>query len=596
MNTSVVFLATLGCAALGALLPSLWLAPKNSAKTRIPLAPNPVAPALEPDWREKARHARSPMAMLRAVIDGLPEGSASRRSHGHEDLGCTEAEELAAQLTGDDLGRHVSDAQVFLKSVSHIKDSSVRGAALSAWVDADPNGVTAALCKPDASGATDIQLRTLVVSLATRHPDKAVAALRAAPGGVSMHYVWDVIFQSFAKKEPAAALNALKAAPAGVRRTGLEAVLRTLAASNPQKALAWYEAVSPELRNGSTNESVFTTWAKSDPASALRAWMAPRNDGQPGNSLDSGTGTGFTLMSACAAQDPEAAIQWALTQGKSAAPAIADATRAMAFRDPQRALEMLTHVAPEAKKNVLVDIGQKWAQNDAAAALAWARTLPPDERPEVMAVMLPQLGSLPVEERRAVARDTGTNKPAGFRFLYDADPAEAQTVLTTLLPEEARGIRIAMSAGVLEASPALASRFVEELLHAPPLPAPKEGDPPRPIVDISSLFPSHIHSSSSSSGSSSIDGPPEDTNAQELSEVAARVTASWAERDPVAAAAWVVTLPPGEAANTAIQNLTLTWSRYDFPSAQAWVEQLPAGKAKDQAAEQIKAAEKSAGK
>jgi hypothetical protein len=257
---------------------------------------------------------------------------------------------------------------------------------------------------------------------------------------------------------------------------------------------------------------------------------------------------------------------------------------------------MVTHVPPEAQKGLLVDIGQKWAQNDAAAALAWARTLPPEDRPEVTAGMLPQLGSLPADERRAIARDAGTNTPAGFRFLFDADPAEAQTVLATLPPVEARGIRIAMSAGVLEASPSMAAHYVEELLHSPPLPAPKEGDPPRPPVDFSSLFPSHTHSSFSSSSSSPIDGPPEDTNAQELSEVAARVAASWAERDPAAAAAWVLSLPPGGAANTATLNLALTWRRYDLPAAQAWVDQLPAGKARDQAVEHLKALEKSAGK
>lgn len=63
--------------------------------------------------------------------------------------------------------------------------------------------------------------------------------------------------------------------------------------------------------------------------------------------------------------------------------------------------------------------------------------------------------------------------------------------------------------------------------------------------------------------------------------------ARWAQRDPLAAAAWVETLPPGEPQQWAAANLATNWGRHDPAAAASWIEHLPAGPAKALAQKQF---------
>ncbi|MEK7950208.1 hypothetical protein [Luteolibacter soli] len=58
---------------------------------------------------------------------------------------------------------------------------------------------------------------------------------------------------------------------------------------------------------------------------------------------------------------------------------------------------------------------------------------------------------------------------------------------------------------------------------------------------------------------------------------AALHAARWVQEDPLAASQWVLTLPPGEPRDKAIQLLTTTWNRYDPDAAGKWVQGLPSG-------------------
>ncbi len=60
------------------------------------------------------------------------------------------------------------------------------------------------------------------------------------------------------------------------------------------------------------------------------------------------------------------------------------------------------------------------------------------------------------------------------------------------------------------------------------------------------------------------------------SEKASSFTVQWGKKDPVAASAWVRTLPAGESRSWAQKNLAVNWALYDPQEANAWVNSLPA--------------------
>ena len=55
----------------------------------------------------------------------------------------------------------------------------------------------------------------------------------------------------------------------------------------------------------------------------------------------------------------------------------------------------------------------------------------------------------------------------------------------------------------------------------------------------------------------------------------------WAETDPSAAAAWVTQLPPGSAAQSALQQVGLAWANVNLAGAMKWLGTVPEGSAKE---------------
>jgi hypothetical protein len=67
---------------------------------------------------------------------------------------------------------------------------------------------------------------------------------------------------------------------------------------------------------------------------------------------------------------------------------------------------------------------------------------------------------------------------------------------------------------------------------------------------------------------------------RERTRAACRLAAGWALTEPGRAAAWVETLPPGEARLWAAKNVALQWSHYSTAEARAWAAKLPEGERK----------------
>jgi hypothetical protein len=66
-----------------------------------------------------------------------------------------------------------------------------------------------------------------------------------------------------------------------------------------------------------------------------------------------------------------------------------------------------------------------------------------------------------------------------------------------------------------------------------------------------------------------------ETLERERTRAACRLAAGWASTEPRQAAAWVATLPPGEARLWAAKNVALQWTQYASAEARAWAAKLP---------------------
>ena len=62
---------------------------------------------------------------------------------------------------------------------------------------------------------------------------------------------------------------------------------------------------------------------------------------------------------------------------------------------------------------------------------------------------------------------------------------------------------------------------------------------------------------------------------RERTRAACRLAAQWAITEPSQAAAWVETLPTGEARLWAAKNVAMQWNQYSTPEVRAWAAKLP---------------------
>ena len=82
-------------------------------------------------------------------------------------------------------------------------------------------------------------------------PDKALAILRAAPktrpNDSSRTEVWYAVLAGCVEKGPDYALAAIQSAPRDAQESGMHSLLSAMAARDPRAALAWSDALPPEL-------------------------------------------------------------------------------------------------------------------------------------------------------------------------------------------------------------------------------------------------------------------------------------------------------------------------------------------------------------
>lgn len=164
--------------------------------------------------------------------------------------------------------------------------------------------------------------------------------------------------------------------PRGVPLTGAPENTRRLlewAATDLEAAVLWADRLPDPERRQEALQSLCFKVAERDPAAAL--------DMAESYGVGEGAGVMENLIAQLSNKDSEAALSWALRRpaGKRRDEAVARVAFALSASQPAeagRVVEELMSPGP-AQIEAAASVANQWVQRDAAAAAAWAETLPP---------------------------------------------------------------------------------------------------------------------------------------------------------------------------------------------------------------------------
>lgn len=536
MKPAAVIAASLVSACAGWWLPAFWIKETPRPARSILPSPREARIAAAPESLDAAvRRASSAMAQFQAVAAAVKGRGASlaMMQDAFTGLTCIEAEELAASLAGEELARAAGDdGPAFLRSLTGLGHWASYS-AFAAWAEARPAAAVRLLLTPEAR---DYLYSGIADRLIRRDPAQALDILRTTPLAEGTITAWSLTLNAIAEQNPAAALVALHSAPAQNRDPYLCGMLARMAGKDVHAALQWAAQLPPELYTENARQALYQRWSHDDPAAAAAHWLAAdaRSFAQHQENL----------LRDWAGKDPAAALRWAEDHGLSLPET---ALASIAAHDPQRAIALLGQLDRESRSASLEgQIAERWAATDYPAALKWVRDLESKTaRDSAFAHLAGVARSLPEAEQRAFIAAADPADRYAFYVLHGLNQDEALKSFATFTTDKQHDAWLYLEARLDHAPPEQAAPFLQQVLA----------------------------------------GTPNSSHTAHASELVAR----WSQNDPAAAAAWVDTLPPGEAQNWAAANLATNWARHDPAAATAWTHRLPPGPARQKAEEQLAA-------
>ncbi len=204
----------------------------------------------------------------------------------------------------------------------------------------------------------------------------------------------------------------------------------------------------------------------------------------------------------------------------------------------------------QARTKIAETLAQRW-QDDPAAASQWVASLEGDLRSagekglvklksDISAAKQAAQLKTPAEVMGALASGTLTDLPSGGVEWGAAETADAVRLAERLAPAQVAGLL-----GTIEND---------------------HGSLPRPVLGaiLSQAFAVPLAT-----------GPGRETFERERVRAACRLAAGWASTAPAQAAAWVQTLPAGEARLWAAKNVARQWQDYSTAETHDWAAKLP---------------------
>jgi hypothetical protein len=285
----------------------------------------------------------------------------------------------------------------------------------------------------------------------------------------------------------------------------------------------------------------------------------------------------WAFSNSYARQDPEAAVAWTRTLDPAVPEIVANAVRHVATRAPLRAFDLAAALDEPLRSQTYLSIVNGPVDETQLLALATRVLRIDDEQTRMRLVMTLVEGWASRRGDPDGALDwLNANEaavpPEAFErvaFIYaHSNPTDAAARVDRV-PSRARAAWIAaVTSGIATTDVQGATEFLERFRGEPGF---DRGAPPL-AMRIAEADPAAAARFLASVGTRGADGV-----APEMA-----IARSWAQRDPAAAAAWALDLPPMQR-TIALQMVTGIWGSQDPAAVRQWALGMPPGERRDQA-------------
>ena len=276
-----------------------------------------------------------------------------------------------------------SDRDAALAWARSLERPADRARALSGCLGdidlSDTAEITAILSELPKGETRSNMLANIASNQASADPEGTLAWLRSLSEDDRAAAIRHGSLQEIANSDPHSVAALLGEMPAGVNDEWLwSSTAASLAALDPQSALAWAESIDLPGNRASAVQAAIQSWAETDPDAALQ-YARTLGDGDTRKSAIA------NLFQGWANEDPEGLLDWAQSaRGEERETAFIQGSIQLANSDPATGAGIMdTYLrdqggaAPsDEMRNAIGQIANSWATQDVTSACQWAATLP----------------------------------------------------------------------------------------------------------------------------------------------------------------------------------------------------------------------------
>ena len=393
-------------------------------------------------------------------------------------------------------------------------------------------------------------------------PEEAISWARTAMRqGVDMHEAAGV-YGMLAMIDPARALARARGLESGqFQQQAMQAVLGTMAQSDPNQAMKLSEGLPGPVRNGVLH-AVFDAWAGRDPRAAAAGVLDLKDPMARWGGMHS-------VMRHFSEQDPDGALAWAksLPEAGMRQQALNQLFQQLGQRDPDKALVFAESLPKHQQLQVQKEFVGAWIRRDPEAAEAWilSRSNTIEQQQLVMATV----GALSwMDPNRASTLVTklapGSARDNALRDLIGMwnwnDPLAAQSFAQTLPEADQLKLRGSIAEGMAWRDPEKAIAFLKD--------NPLDDPAHQTYANLAGALAERTSPAEALKWAMSLED--EASRQKALPEVFSRMAA----QDPAAAAKAVLEMPGGASREESLSRVGGAWAGSDFEDALSWARGL----------------------
>lgn len=464
-----------------------------------------------------------------------------------------------------------SDVNEALSALSQIDDlAEARAASMAVFRGLGADGRAFELVVASLQGSAREQFRAdALVQLASTSPQRALEEALAVADPGTRRTLATTIVSRWANEAPSEAIAAVDR----VADPDLRSVLWTTALRSwrdTDTLLTYVETLDLQSRGIALMNAGLDRLVARD-ASRAAAIVAALPQG------DDRTRLLWVASNAYARQDPEAAVAWARTLDPPAPELVANAVRFVASREPLHAFDLAASLAEPQRSQMYLSIVNAASDGPQLPALASrvVRIDDADTKARLITTLVEVWANRRGDPEGALewinANETAVPPEAFERvgyFYARSNPTGAASSVDRV-PNRLRAVWIAaVTFGMATTDVQGATQFLERFRGE----AGFDRGAPQLALRIAETDPAAAARLIASVGTRGAGGvTPEVTIAR-----------SWAQRDPRAAAAWALDLPPLQR-SIALQIVTDIWGSQDPAAVRHWALGMPSGDRRDQA-------------